>query len=289
MEEQILVSIDPLRAYHHIVDTAVHFARTLDMPLLLYGVHHIPVPAMAVEGGLPGTAYMPPEMPERTRKQLESRMKEVCDLVRKRWPLTDYAHDLGFTAPALLEKASALIGQAEQRNPYMMILQRENSGNWWNTLIGTTETTVAKEAPCPVLIVPGEQTIERPERIMYMLEAERLKEQKSHKLQWVAGFTKKFDASLAIAYIPEDNADLSEREVRNAVKRIREEAALDKFFHYEFAPQNTARAMIRVAELSQTDILAFQFQSSPFWSRLLGEEHGAHGMILNTPGPTLVV
>lgn len=154
MKKQIIVNINPFNIEKEVVAYAVKIARRLDLPLLLYSVQRHTVMPIAAE---PGGQMVPIDTnPPDWDNSVKEKTANYCEQVKRMYPNTTYEHDLGLLGDSVTSKLNDLYKSASERSPYLLIMPKSNEYNWWNDLIGTAETAIAADAPCPVLFVPNE-------------------------------------------------------------------------------------------------------------------------------------
>lgn len=288
MNQQIILSIDAFDINYTSINYALGIAEQFDLPILLYSVQYSPSPlTMMNVGGYTHPYYGLAEIPEEIGEHAEENMQTLCRRVQRYWPKTEYECEIGFMASTIVEKARWLLQKADEHNPYLLIVTNENEYNWWNEVMGTAETSVAKRSPCPTLILPKDTDYQGFNQIMYLLDKENLEATEVPNVKWLARFSRKFDAALAMAYLPKEGEELLKDELDLKMARIREQAAYQKFFHYQFLTQNTAEEITKIAEISHTDILALPYRSQPLFERIFDQDN-TRALILKASTPVLV-
>jgi len=288
MNKQLILSIDAFDINYTSINYALGIAEQFDLSILLYSVQYTPSPLhMANVDGYMHPYYGVANLPEEIGEQAEKNMQTLCRRVQRYWPDTDYECDRGFMASTIVEKARWLLQKADERNPFLLIVNNENEYNWWNEVLGTAETSIAKQSPCPTLILPKDTDYRGFRQIMYLLDEQSLEAEKVPNIKWLSRFGKPFDASLAVAYLPETGEELSEKELDLKMAGIREQAGLQKFFYYQFPSENTAEDITKIAEISHTDILALPYRSTPLFERIFDNDN-TRTLILKASTPVLV-
>jgi hypothetical protein len=285
MNDQIILFADALNPQQNCIDYAVAIARKFNSQLLLYSVQYTPVPwypeatLMAASGSV-----MPPEaqIVATGRNALES----LCDLVKKQWGNTVCEFETGFMAESIVEKTRWLSKKASELEPMMLIMGKEHDYYWWNRMMGTSETHVAEEAACPVLLIPPETQYSDINQVTYLLDDDELADGQMADLQWLISFCEVMKAALSIYYLPE-KVNISEDEMDLAMSSIQELAPYQNQSYKQFPVGSTVEDIMQFALASPTGMLAFPFRKKPFFQHLFGEED-ARELILKATLPVLV-
>lgn len=285
MNDQIILFIDALDPQQNCIDYGVAIAKKFNSQLLLYSVQYTPMPwypeatLMAATGSV-----MPPEaqIVDTGRQALE----RICALVKKRWENTVCEFEAGFLAESIVEKTRWLSKKAYEQNPMMLIMGKEHDFYWWNRMVGTSETHVAEDAECPVLLVPPETQYRNIDQVTYLLDDYELADGQMADLQWLISFCEVYKASMSIYYLPE-KVNISEDEMDLAMGSIKELAPYQNQYYQQFPVGTTAEEIMQFALASPTGLLAFPFRKKPFFQHLFGQEDSRE-MILKATLPVLV-
>jgi hypothetical protein len=153
-------------------------------------------------------------------------------------------------------------------------------------MMGTSETHVAEEAACPVLLIPPETQYSDINQVTYLLDDDELADGQMADLQWLISFCEVMKAALSIYYLPE-KVNISEDEMDLAMSSIQELAPYQNQSYKQFPVGSTVEDIMQFALASPTGMLAFPFRKKPFFQHLFGEED-ARELILKATLPVLV-
>jgi nucleotide-binding universal stress UspA family protein len=285
MKKQIIVSVDPFDPKPHVTGYAIAVARQFDLPLLLYSVHRYPaVPVVPEAGAQPVTYYpAPPEWVQ----DLEETGKAYCEEVKKLYPATRFEYNLGFLADELVSKVEQMQDPASEYQPFCIIMPKSHEHNWWNDVVGTTETSVAANAPCPVLFVPEKVAFEGVSRLMYLADPENYKNFDYPGFRFLEIFAAAFDAALVIAFLANDMEAKPKFELGELMDKIKRSLPFHTKQEFRFFPDFTPEDILKIVRLTHTDILAFPFKESNILERFFNNEI-TRTLLLKTDAPVLV-
>lgn len=284
MEKKVIVSVDPFNIQRKVVAYAEEIARAGERELLIYSVQSAPVlsqpvspyPSLGAEL-LPGHIEVADELANKFHEEVKSR-----------YPRTSLETGVGFTATSIVSKIQEIADKTTGRAGTLLVLPKTHEYSWWNEVIGTVETTVAAEAPCPVLIVPEDMEYKGISRVMYLADMEAVKNYEYPGFKFLQAFSDTFTAELVIGFIgnpiDSEDTDIKLGEVTDLLKR-----SLPFRFsqEYRFFPQSTPEEILQTAKITNTDILAFPHRDSSMFKRFF-ENEITRTLILKTNTPVLV-
>ncbi|WP_439581778.1 universal stress protein [Dyadobacter bucti] len=88
---------------------------------------------------------------------------------------------------------AAIISQAKESKADLIVMGRTGKGGFLDKLIGSSATGVALDAPCPVLIVPPQSSIQKFKKIIY---ATQLEYEENDLILQAIGFGKRLGARI---------------------------------------------------------------------------------------------
>ncbi len=285
MKKQIIVHIDPFNIQHNTINYAVSVARSLDLPLLLYSVYQYPVMPVTADAGT--RPVIPRNLPPEWVSELKEKGEAYCETIRKEYPDTSFEYDLGFLADELVNKVKRMQEKASKHDPYFIILPKSSDHNWWNDVIGTTETTVAAKAPCPVLFVPEDAPFQGISRLMYLADTESFNNINYPGHQFLESFSQAFDASLVIAFLANNMEAQNKYRLGELMDKLKESLPLKAQEEFRFFPDFKPSEILKIAKLTHTDILAFPFRESNLFTRFF-ENEITRTLLLKADTPVLV-
>jgi nucleotide-binding universal stress UspA family protein len=107
----------------------------------------------------------------------------------------------GFTAESTLQSSgvhTAIITQAKESQADLIVMGRTGKGGFLDKLVGSSATGVALDAPCPVLIVPPQSSIQGFKRAVY---ATQLEFDENDLILQAIGFVKRLRAEMTFLKI----------------------------------------------------------------------------------------
>lgn len=267
------------------IEAATHLAQSFEIPILLYSVQYTPVPIYPEAGVGMGTA---PAI--RTSYRLEEQGKEaldeLCQKIRLRWKKTECEYETGFMAESIVDKSRWLLEKARDIDPMLLILGKEHDYLWWNRIMPTTETKVAEDAPCPVIVMPPEVKFRRFEQITYLLDREELEDDQLPNVRWLTLFGSKFNSTVSFLYLPEKEK-MPAGELDQAMARIQALAPYQPQFFKQMDPDAGAEELMEFAAGSPADLVAFPYRERSFFQRLFGNNESRQ-LILKASVPVMV-
>lgn len=288
MKQKIIAVIDTNHVNHSIIEYSSRIAEKYGLSLLLYSVQYTPSPMLVTAGDYSGMgSYHPVQLQQEIKVEAEKKLAKITADARKQWPSVDYNFEVGFMADSIIDKSRWILKQVYESDTFLVVVEKEHEYNWWNELLGTSATRIAEKSPCPVLIIPPEAQYQDIERIMYLIDSPDLQKEQMPNVQWLSNFSQRFDAALALAYVPEKGQELSKTKLELKMNRLRDRMPFHKFFYYQFSPENTSEEMVKIAKVSFTDILAFSYERESFFHRLFDNDD-TRALILKATLPVLV-
>ncbi|MBK8967003.1 MAG: hypothetical protein R3D58_05100 [Saprospiraceae bacterium] len=285
MKKQVLVNIDPFDIKDNTVRFAVGIARKLDLPLLLYSVYNYPVMPVAPEMGARPVASS--KLLDRWLKEIEIRGKAYCDEIKAIYPNTRFECEAGMLADQLVDKTERLQESASKHSPLLLISPKTNAHNWWNDIIGTAETAIAAQVPCPVLFVPENARYSGISRIMYLADLVDQDGKKTPGYHFLKSFARSFSAALVVAFLANVVESESQSDVGAIIERMKRSLPFEVQQEFRFMPGLAPKDILEIAELSHTDILAFPFRETSVFERFFSNEV-TRTLLLKTETPVLV-
>lgn len=285
MKKQIIINIDPFNIQPEVVEYAIRIARRLDLPILLYSVQrHTVMPVMADTGG---QAVSMKEMPPDWTKTVEQKAKDYWEKVRRIYPNTYFEHDLGLLADSVKNKLQELYESATHRSPYLLVMSKSEGYTWWNDVIGTSETAIAAESPCPVLILPENTELPEVKRILYLADQESLENHKYVGFKRLGAFAVNMGAKITVGLIGGEFSNQPQYNAAAAMEKLRLSLPHQDDHEFRFLENIDADELLELAKLTQVDIVAFPFRESNLFERFF-EHEVTRELVLKADVPTLV-
>ena len=287
MQKQIIVYINPFNIQQHAVDYAVGIARYLDLPLLLYSVQeYAAMPVTAEPSGHLMTAT-PTALPPDWEKTMVEKAKNYRDKIKKVYPNTTHEHAVGLKGDAVVDKVRNLHRSLSGHLPYLLVMPRTSEHNWWNDVMGTAETTVAAETPCPVLFVPAAADFHAIKRVLYLADEESLEEIAYPGFNFLRGFAEKMDTKITVGFLGGELSTQKGYDVGAAMQRLHQSLPHQENYEFRFFSDMDADDLLTIAKITSMDIVAFPFRESSFLSRFFDNEI-TRTLMLKAESPVLV-
>lgn len=285
MKKQIIVNIDPFNIQQEVIEYAIRIARRSDLPLLLYSVQrHTVMPVMADTGG---QAISVQEFPPDWSKTVEEKAKDYWEEVKRIYPNTRFEHDLGLLADSVTSKLHELYESATKRSPYMLVMSKSEDYNWWNDVIGTAETAIAAESPCPVLMVPENKEMPDVKRILYLADQESLEKHEYLGFKRLGAFAVNMGAKITVGLIGGEFSTQPQYNAAAAMEMLRLSLPQQEDHEFRFLENIDADELLELAKLTHVDLVAFPFRERSLFERFFDHEV-TRELVLKADVPTLV-
>ena len=285
MKKEIIVNIDPFNIQHQVVEYAIKIARRLDLPLLLFSVQQHTVMPIAAETG--GQMYSIQELPPDWGTTVEQKAKDYCDEITRAYPNTRFEHELGMLADSVTTKLSDLYNSVSRRSPYLLVMPKTHDFNWWNDVIGTAETAIASEAPCPVLFVPENAELGEVNRILYLADRQSLENHEYPGFKFLNAISTNLGAKITAGFIAGEIANDPFYNSGAAMEMFRRSLPDQTDHEFRFFASLDADWILELAKLTHTDIVAFPFREANLFERFFDNEV-TRELVLKADVPTLV-
>jgi nucleotide-binding universal stress UspA family protein len=214
--------------------------------------------------------------------------KEFFETVRIRYPNTKLENGVGFTATSLVNKVQEMANSQTGRAHTLLVLPKSHEYSWWNEVVGTVETAVAAEAPCPVLIVPEDIDYQGISRIMYLADMVAVANFDYPGFRFLEAFANNFTADLVIGFMGQPvKIDGKEVSLGEAMERFKTGLPFQVTQEYRFFPEYSPEEILQTAEITKTDIIAFPYRDSSLFERFFQDEI-TRALILKANTPVLV-
>lgn len=281
MKNQVVVSIDPTNVKDNVIAYAEELARASKAELLIYSVQGMPILAETnAYTANPSVDYVPGVVEE-----VAHIGQEIFEKVRERYPYTRLEQGIGFQATSTIGKMEQVDAQAGSS---LLVMPKTSDDTWWNNVMGSTEISVASEAACPVLFVPEGVEYKGISRIMYLADTQALKDGTYKGFQFLRQFADTHGAHIVVGFIFNPvNGDREQIRLGEAMDRFTEALPFQFNHEYRFFLHNSAEEILQMANLTQTDIVAFPYKESSIFKRFF-ENEITRTLVLKASIPALV-
>ncbi len=173
---------------------------------------------------------------------------------------------------------------ADEHQADLIVLGRSHLGNFFERLMGTEATGIARKAHCPVLVVPAEPA--HPEQVKTVLFSTSLAVDQSDQFGALLDLVRVFSATLSVVHVQTENQpELAE----TAPGR----AALQRVYGGQPLPLATITAptvtdgLVHYLQTNHADVLVMTNQDRDFLTRLVNPSM-ADRMVILTDTPLLI-
>lgn len=282
MKNQVVVSIDPLNIKQNVIDYAEELARASKAELLIYSVQGMPILAESnIYTANPSINYVPGIVEE-----VEHFGQEIFEKVRERYPYTRLEQGIGFQATSTIGKIEEVEGSGA--GSCLLVMPKTSDDTWWNNVVGSTEISVASEASCPVLFVPEGVEYRGISRIMYLADTQALKDGRYKGFRFLRRFADTHGAQIVVGFIFDPvNGDREQIHLGEAMDKFTEALPFQFNHEYRFFLHSSAEEILQMANLTQTDVVAFPYKESSIFKRFF-ENEITRTLVLKANIPALV-
>jgi nucleotide-binding universal stress UspA family protein len=254
MMKTIIVPTDFSSTAVNACDYAIGLAKETGARLILFHVFHVPVPATE----MPVMIVTPEEMEDESRRRLE----KAVNSIRRREPGVHV--DIETRAGFPVEEITKL---SKEVNADLIVMGMHEMGMIDELFIGSTTTDVIDKTHCPVLVIPGNVTFNKPEVIAF---ASDYKEVPGQTLGILKELAHVFHARVDVLNVVKPDETLS---VDKAVAGLHLEHHLEDVEHTHHFPvnNNVQEGIKSYVEQFTPSMLAMVHRKHNFLERLFGE------------------
>jgi nucleotide-binding universal stress UspA family protein len=254
----------------------MHLSKELDSTAVLQLIENIspliPVMTVGVMRGFPSPI------------EQDILVKKVIPYVEKIDNATQHIWDRTRCEVAVGYPVNEVIQIASNKNPFLMIVEGSSELTFFNEWFGTSETTVAENTECPVLIIQPKTEWHPIKNILYLIDID---DNKSENIEVIYSFAKSLDAHLQIGFISKGNiADANERffQMIAEIKKLLNHK--DASFYQIFGEKNSDDVK-RLVDVLSPDWIALEQKNKNFFQRIF-DDYNTKRLILQSEIPVLV-
>lgn len=235
--------------------------RWLNKPVELLGAISIPTPIIPEALVGQGLKAVPSVTYSKRQNEAEEQLQQLQQQAKKIWHKVDWSISVGVPYQKILHRIK--IDQ-----PEVLILQKQHPFNLLNKWMGTFETDLAKDADCPVLVIPQEQRWLPVIDILYVTD--NLTEE-IQNIYWLINIARISKGKIGILEARKDN-----QESKQKLQEIRITAYQKWDFqgigYLQVAPEKKMQQLEEFASVRSTDWLAFQGKNKGFVEEWFGND-----------------
>ncbi|MBP6334241.1 MAG: universal stress protein [Bacteroidia bacterium] len=203
-------------------DNALHYAASLadGISARLIIMHVYEKPVMYSDAPLTRIAHAAEQMKENTEKKL----KQVIAKLQKKHK--------NATFEMLLKDGLAsekLIEVAKKQNVDLIVMGATGTSKLARLLIGSTTSTIIRDAPCPVLSIPKQASFDGIKKIVFATD---LNEDNISSATMISSFAKMFDAEISFVFVDDKHLLHSDEQIAAMTNKIRKRVKYAKISGY---------------------------------------------------------
>lgn len=271
--KKLLVPIDFSDNADKATAAAKLIAKKLDASLLFLHAYQPNIPDMVDPSGinvLPTVSY-------ELEQTFKDRLEEYVTTARTE----------GFEAGSIWAIGgiqSAIFDTINEQNPYLVVMGRTGTGGFIDKLIGSSTTSIALEAKCPVLIIPPQST---PVSFTDVVYASQLEFEENDVLREVIPFVKQLDARFKILKVDAEHQPNIQPD-HQFVDQIKNEFGLS---NTDFVFRDASSVVSGIEESSESlgaDLLIVSSRKRGFLEQFIINPSITKKLVLDTHIPLLV-
>jgi len=275
--DKLYILIEDYKKLRPLSTYGLFLARQMDLPVVLLGVDEVPFPMGPASFGNRGNAHpdaeLVKELKEKAAPHFEERLKEARDI----YPHVDYNLRIG-------DKQRRAKSVADEKDPYIMVIQGKSEAATLNDWFGTVETSIARDSDCPVLVVPQDFMFKPIEKVMFLMDLDEMKEEEIIK---DTRLLNQLGASVQVVFISEEKIDEDDERFTQTVKFFQRELGEERVAFFGVYGNEKAERIEELSKMKDADWLAFDFESKNFFDRMFGNIN-TNKLILKADIPVLV-
>lgn len=287
MKNSIILSINVYDPESSLIDYGVEAAKSMNLPLELFDLKYRNQPVVYA----PETGVMPGGVAavyqSETLDSAKTKMKELCDAVKTRWPLTNYKLGKSSLYSGLADKPDHLLEEVEKKKAKLLIIGNSSEHNLLNELFGTDETKMAEEADCPVLVIPKEAHFRHFKNIYYLLDREEPLEEVVEELNYLCQLAKPVNGNILLVYHTDNDPEIAKKEMAIKKSTIMNQVNYDNIGAAYVTQFDTIETTDMLTTSEIVSLFAFPKRQSSFLERLMDHDNTKH-IILKSEIPVLV-
>lgn len=198
------------------------------------------------------------------------------------------AKEEGFEAEALLGVGSVhtvVFDAIKQYDSVGVVIGRTGSGGFFDKLIGSSATSIALDAPCPVMIIPPES--KEPEAFKKIVYATQLEYDENHILGEVLPLVKELNADLTFLKVLAPNQPNIQPDGQ-FIAQIQEEFGIPDSQFITHEASSISDGLSSYCEENDTELLIVSTRQRGFLEAFIINPSITRKLIVNTHIPLLV-
>jgi nucleotide-binding universal stress UspA family protein len=210
--------------------------------------------------------------------------KKVIPYVEKIDNATQHIWDRARCEVAVGYPVKEVIQIASTKNPLLMIVEGSSELTFFNEWFGTSETIVAENTECPVLIVQPKTQWHPIKNILYLIDID---DNKSENIEVLYRFAKSLDAHLQIGFISGKNKSDADERFFQMIDEIKKLLNNKNASFYQIFGEKNSDDVKRLVEVLSPDWIALEQKNKNFFQRIF-DDYNTKRLILQSEIPVLV-
>ena len=212
------------------------------------------------------------ELPPDWEITVKEKAERYCEEVKRAYPNTSFEHDLGLLTDMVTSKLNYLYESVYDQSPYLLVMPKTEEYSWWNDVIGTAETAIASESPCPVLFVPENVGTMDINRILYLADRASLENHDYPGFRGLRAFSANVGAKITVGFLADELANEPFYNSGAAMELLRQSLPEQPDHEFRFFADLEADEILEMANLTKVDMIAFPFREANLFKRFFENE-----------------
>jgi nucleotide-binding universal stress UspA family protein len=261
-----------------VIDYGVRLAKALHAPavlLVMEYIHPSPTPAPILGSGIP---HPPVVQSEAVKERVRDNLHKLCTDARKIWKEVYVQVEVGIPISDTVELMA-------EKDPRLLIVERNNDLNTLNEWFGTFETKLAERIDVPVLVVPPDKEWKSMRKILYIMDAD---DAKIDNVKVLANLSKTLMTHIQVVMISEEANSEHEKSFSKLAEVLREILGYRDATFFRIFGKKKAEAVEDLVKSNAPDWLAFEKKNKNFFRRIF-DDYNTRRLVLNSKVPVMVL
>jgi hypothetical protein len=219
----------------------------------------------------------------------EQQMENLCTMVQKKYPLTDYKLTKSLMNAQFPNKVDFWMNEIKAIQPKAVVMRTQNELNLWNEMFGTAESEIAEQANCPVLLIPKKLGTFMPlKKIGYFLDREKPMDEAIQEINFLSKIAAQYDGEVNTYYLSDtEEEDAAKIELALIRSQFQQAIDLEKFHVQDFSSSYTPKLVNDLVKIKVNNLIAFPKREKTFFQRW-NDQDNTKRLILDANIPVLV-
>ena len=276
-KDTVFIALKNYDLPNNLAEYGIKLSEKLKLPAYFFGVAQ--PSAVFMPMGFTTESVLNPMADEMTAVQGQIRKKLRSYILQNSTDENDlsFGTDIGFLEPKIVE-------QANEKNPFLVMVQGESETTTVTEWFGTYETRLAENIDAPVLVVPKNHEEREVNKILYLMD---LDDHKVENMRFLSGLSNKLDVELSILVISTKNINDDDDKYHNMVKVMTTLLGYTKPNFHRIHSEDPAQKVKELMDQVSADWLALEHKSKSFFERIF-DNYNTKKLVLQSEKPVLV-